>query len=275
MAERDFTWDAADYHRHSAAQLGWAIELVDKLALQPREDVLDIGCGDGKITARIAAQVAPGRVVGIDNSAGMIDFAGRTFGDVPNLRFEPIDARAMAFENEFDVVFSNAALHWIVDHRPVLRGVARALRPGGRVLIQCGGQGNAASILRSIDWLRERPRWRDAFGDFPMPYGFHGPDEYRLWLAEAGLIAERVELLPKDMVQQGAEGLAGWVRTTWLPYLERLEDADRPAFVDELVTAYLAAHPLDSDGRSHVAMVRLEVAAHRPGEREVRSSFQP
>lgn len=263
MPERDFTWNAADYHRHSSAQLGWATELLGKLALQPGEDVLDIGCGDGKITASIAAAVTPGTVVGIDSSAGMLDFASREFGDVTNLRFEQVDARSMAFDGEFDVVFSNAALHWIVDHRPVLQGIANALRPGGRVLIQCGGQGNAAAILDGIGVLRERPRWQVAFGDFGMPYGFHGPDEYRGWLADAGLVCERAELLPKDMVHDGAEGLSGWVRTTWLPYLERLDEADRPDFVDELVAEYLAGRPLDSQDRSHVAMVRLEVAARK------------
>lgn len=263
MAERDFTWDAADYHQHSSAQRAWADELLAKLALQPGEDVLDIGCGDGRITASIAARVAPGQVLGIDNSAAMIGFANEAFSHVPNLRFEQVDARAMDYQAEFDAVFSNAALHWIRDHRPVLRGLAQALRPGGRCLIQCGGQGNAAGILACLDTLRTQPRWREAFSDFGMPYGFHGPDEYRGWLAAAGLQAGRVELLHKDMVQDGVEGLAGWVRTTWLPYLERLDEADRPDFVDALVDTYLAAHPLDEQGRAHVAMVRLEVAATR------------
>ena len=263
MASRNFGWDAKDYHQHSTAQLAWATELLDKLALQPGEDVLDIGCGDGKITAMIAETVGEGRVVGIDSSADMIGFANQQFGDVANLSFQQVDARDLPFDAEFDAVFSNAALHWIKDHRPVLHGIAKALKRGGRCLIQCGGQGNAAGILATIDRLREIPRWRDAFGDFGLPYGFHGPEDYAVWLADAGLVLDCAELLPKDMVHQGAEGLAGWIRTTWLPYLERLPEADRPDFVDELVTEYLSHQPLDDEGRSHVAMVRLEVAARK------------
>src|SRR5262249_40878831 len=114
-------WNAQDYSKNSSEQQKWARELIEKLAIRGDESVLDIGCGDGKVTAEIASRAGRGRVVGIDRSQQMIDFAGAAFpsGAHANLSFQRMDASELSFDREFNVVFSNAALHWIVDHRPV------------------------------------------------------------------------------------------------------------------------------------------------------------
>src|SRR4051812_48653879 len=114
-------WDANEYAKHSSVQQHWARELIDKLAWRGDERVLDIGCGDGKVTAEIARAAVPrGSVLGIDSAPQMIRFASEHFADVPNLRFRQMDASDIALRGQFDVVFSNAALHWVIDHRPVL-----------------------------------------------------------------------------------------------------------------------------------------------------------
>lgn len=258
-------WNPADYHAHSGGQQIWARELISQLRLHPDENVLDIGCGDGKVTAEIARLLPRGRVVGIDSSAEMVRFARLEFPTVrcPNLTFEVMDARDLHFREEFDAVFSNAALHWIAgDHRPVLAGIARALRSGGRMLLQMGGRGNAADVLAVLDAMLPLPKWRPFFPtDMEFPYGFHGPEDYKPWLAEVGLTAVRLELLPKDMIHAGPEGLAGWIRTTWLPYTERVPQELRPAFVHEVVDRYVSLHPPDANGNIHLQMVRLEVEA--------------
>ena len=260
------TWDPADYHHHSEAQRSWARELVSKLRLTGAERVLDVGCGDGKVTVEIAARVPRGTVVGIDSSEEMIRFAREAFPPdrCPGVRFAAKDARRLDFEGEFDVVFSNATLHWIVDHRPVLDGIHRALVPGGRALLQMGGRGNAASILEVLDLMSAQTDWRPFLGGFACPYGFHAPDTYRVWAEGVGLHPLRLELIPKDMTQAGPEGLAAWIRTTWLPYLERIPEPRRSDFAGELVSRYLERHPLDTEGRTHVAMVRLEAELARP-----------
>jgi trans-aconitate 2-methyltransferase len=259
-------WDPAEYHRHSTPQREWARGLLAKLDLAGKERVLDIGCGDGKITAEIAAGLPRGSVLGIDSSEEMIRFARSTFPPerLPGLRFEAIDARELPFVEAFEVVFSNATLHWVIDHRPVLAGIARGLVPGGCALLQMGGRGNAAAVVAVMDELTAQPEWREHFDGFAFPYGFHEPVAYRAWLEEAGLDPRRVELLPKDMVQEGAEGLAGWIRTTWLPYLERVPLHRREALIAAAASRYAEAHPPDAAGRLHVAMVRLEVEAVRP-----------
>lgn len=261
-----YQWDAQDYEKNSAQQRLWAQELIPKLALRGAEAVLDVGCGDGKVTAEIAAGVPAGRVLGIDLSGEMISLAQARFppGEYPNLRFQQGDASRLPFEGEFDVVFSNATLHWLRDHRPVLQGIARSLKPGGRILLQMGGRDNGAAIIAVIDEIRRQPEWSLYYAGFEFPYGFYTPEEYQGWLLAAGLQSTRLELVPKDMRQPGKAGLAGWLRTTLLPYTLRVPEEKRPTFIDTLVDAYSAGHPPDDQGNFHVDMVRLEVEAFRP-----------
>jgi trans-aconitate 2-methyltransferase len=255
------TWNAQDYNQHSSQQAKWAAELMGRLGLAGGEHVLDIGCGDGKITAQIAASVPRGQVVGLDSSAEMLEFAVRSFGGVANLRFVQGDARAMTFDGEFDWAVSFACLHWVIDHRPVLRGIARALRPGGRVLLQFGGKDNAVDMVKVMSAVTARPAWAEFFGGFQFPWGFYSPDEYRPWAEAAGLREIRLSLVPKDMTHQGRSGLEGWLRTTWMPYIQRVPEGMRQAFLDEVLDEYLGAHPIDAEGLAHLAMARLEVEA--------------
>ncbi|WP_339136222.1 MAG: methyltransferase domain-containing protein [Candidatus Electrothrix sp. GW3-4] len=264
VEEKQYSWNAEDYTRHSFAQQGWARELISKLDLQGYEAVLDIGCGDGKITAEIADLLPDGEVLGIDSSADMLDLAREKFSwsTHPNLSFQQRDARELTCEAEFDIVFSNAALHWLQDHRPVLTGISRALKLGGRTLLQMAGKGNAASLLVIFDKIIQTKEWQPYFTDFTFPYGFYGPELYKIWLKEAGLHPVRVELIPKDMSYPDRAGLEGWIRTTWQPYTERISVERREAFITELIDRYLVEHPADSEGgQVHVGMVRLEVEA--------------
>ncbi|NET62062.1 MAG: class I SAM-dependent methyltransferase, partial [Symploca sp. SIO2E6] len=127
---KPYNWDALDYAKSSSAQQIWARELIAKLNLQGNERVLDIGCGDGKITAEIANLVSDGSVVGIDNSEAMVQLAKTRYpiSAFPNLQFHYADACQLPFEQEFTVIFSNAALHWIQDHLSVVQGISNSLQ---------------------------------------------------------------------------------------------------------------------------------------------------
>ena len=157
MANSPYNWNAQDYAKNSQNQFQWAKELIPKLKLQGNEALLDIGCGDGKITAELARCLPDGWAVGVDSSEKMINLAQNTFPpkDYPNLTFQVMDARKLTFQSEFDMVFSNAALHWIVDQKAVLAGVQRSLKPGGRLLFQMAGKGNAKDIIGIIDELAD------------------------------------------------------------------------------------------------------------------------
>jgi trans-aconitate 2-methyltransferase len=257
-------WNPADYARNSNAQLGWARELITRLNLGGGEALLDVGCGDGKITAAVARAVPQGYVLGIDASPAFVAYARQHYppADYPNLRFEQMDARRLACDRQFDIIFSNATLHWVDDQPAFLAGCAQLLVDGGRLVLSMGGAGNAAGVVAVMQALTLTPRWAGYFTDFAFPYYFRSPSEYAPWLAAAGFVATRLELVAKDMAQQGRDGLAGWVRTTWMPYTERVPESLREVLVCECVDAYLRGHPLDDLGRCHVAMVRLEVEAH-------------
>ena len=256
-------WNPRDYVAHSAAQLAWANELLARLNLRGHERILDIGCGDGRITAQVARVVTAGRIVGLDSSPEMIEFARGSHPGAshPNLEFVCQDASEMRLDGPFDVVFSNAALHWIADHAALYRAVARLMPPGARLITSCGGRGNAAEFVAVVEELTRNERWTQEFGDFPLPWSFHGADESERWLIAAGLRPIRVALVAKDMTHTDREGLAAWVRTTWLPYTQRLPEDRREAFIADAVEHFLVCHPPDSAGRTHVAMVRLEVDA--------------
>jgi len=267
MAEgiKKHLWDPKTYMKSSSAQKKWAEELLSKVSIRGEERVLDIGCGDGKITAQISRLVPRGSVVGLDNSLEMLRFARSRFPaeEWPNLQFEQGDARDLPYDNQFDLILSFAALHWIFDHRPVLAGIRRSLRRKGLVYLQFGGRGNAADVLDIAGELIAEEKWSRYFEGFGFPYAFYGPEEYRAWLDTSGLKTIRLELLQKDMVQRGGEGLASWIASTWLPYLERVPEEMRSDFIWAVVERYIRLHPPDEKGDVHVGMVRLEVEARK------------
>ena len=258
-----YRWDARDYQNNSPNQQQWGRELLLKLNLQGNERVLDIGCGDGKVTAEIASYLPKGSVLGIDSSEDMVSLARQSYPPAafPNIAFTVSDAGNLGFSNEFDVVFSNATLHWVIDHLPVLDGIKRSLRPSGRVLLQMGGKGNAAEILHVLETIIRSKKWSPFFTDFPVPYAFYEPEEYGGWLEQVGLKAKRIELIPKDMIHDGKSGLAAWVRTTWLPYTQRVPEKMRQELIDELVDKYVEDNPADDASFIHVQAARLEVEA--------------
>ena len=228
-------WNPADYANNSGAQAAWATELMEKLPLAGNERVRDLGCGDGKITALLAERVPDGSVLGVDRSGEMIEFARTNHaGDRGNIAFEVRDAAALNLPREFDRVFSNATLHWVEDHRAVLRGVAEAVIPGGRLLFEMGGRGNVADVSAIMQSLIAEARWSRHFKNLGSTYFFYGPEDYDQWLPEAGFRAIRCELIPKDMMHT-PEKFAGWIRTTWLRYTERVPEKDREDFVAEFV----------------------------------------
>jgi trans-aconitate 2-methyltransferase len=263
-------WNPEDYAQNSDAQLRWAQELRQQLQLKGHESVLDVGCGDGKITADFARCHPTAKVVGIDSSAEMIAYAQRTYpaAQYPNLEFACADARDFQFPPEFDLVFSNATLHWVDDHLAFLKSARRALKPDGTLMISCGGQGNAADILTTFADLMATQAWCPYFQDFATPCYFFDTQDYAPWLDAVGFTVRRLECVPKDMIQKGASGLAGWIRTTGMPFWQKVPESLQTEFIDEFVARYLQHHPLDAQGNTHVRMVRLEVEARLVSSRE-------
>jgi trans-aconitate methyltransferase len=265
MSTQSIQWDARDYAEHSEGQYGWGLSNVEHLGLQGTEWVLDIGCGDGKLTAEVARRVPAGRVLGIDNAPAMIEFARRRHAaERANMRFLLADAQALDLPPEFDIGFSNSTLHWIPDHPAVLRGLAGALKPGGRIFLSMSGRGTASVVLSAIDELAQFEPWCEWLRDVRVPWYFFGPEEYDVWLPAAGLIPRRVQLVPRAMRQAGRAGLESWFRTAWMPYTDRVPQDDRAVFVSEISRRVDARCVTAEDGAILLPMVNLEVEAEKP-----------
>jgi trans-aconitate methyltransferase len=226
--------------------------------LRGDEHILDVGCGDGKVTAELARAVPRGSVTGADASAAMIAYAREKF---PALEFHLMDARRIRFPRVFDLVFSNAALHWVDDHEAFLRRTAAVLRPGGRLVVSCGGKGNGQQVAVALHTVMRRKRWRDYFRRMPLPYFFYAPAHYHVWLPRAGFRPHTVALVPKEALYDGLAGLAAWLRTAWLPYTQRVPELERGEFITAVAERYGTGHPPDRQGRVQVRMVRLEIDA--------------
>jgi len=253
-------WNAKDYAKNSSAQESWANELVSKLALQGNEYLIDIGCGDGKITNSIAQKLANGIVVGIDRSESMVELAKNQF-NLPHLSFHAMDATEISVQEKFDVAFSNATLHWVKDHNAVLTSLRKCLNKNAKILFQMGGHGNAQDVLDVVDHVTTSDKWKKYFVNFVFPYCFCNISDYEKWLPNAGYKAKRIELITKDMIHENEEGLKGWLRTTWFPYTDQLPENKKEEFLSLIIEKYTNVHPVDSEGRTHVNMVRLEVEA--------------
>ena len=256
-------WNAEDYAVNSLAQQNWAQELIAKMALSGNEALLDIGCGDGKISAEIAKKLVRGRVTGIDASPQMINLATRLTEDVPNLDFICMDAKNITLTHTFDIAYSNAALHWVDDHLAMLQGVYACLGTNGRLCFQMGGKGNAAEIIASADEIIARPEWSDYFTDFSFPYKFYDDLSYCNLLVHSGFEPTNVQLIDKLMRHQSVTSLEGWIRTTWMPYTQRVPSNKRDHFIHLVASNYLEKYPPDASGAIQVAMVRLEVHAKK------------
>lgn len=257
-------WDAEDYHKSSSQQKKWALELLSRLELKGNERVLDVGCGDGKITAVISQHVPHGSVLGVDNSESMIKFAQKNFTQAtfPNLSFQTCDAEKLPFQNEFDVLVSFSALHWVHDHKAVLRGMHESLKPHGKILLSFGGKGNADGVEEAVQSVISQKKWRGFFKKFTFPWKFYDVEAYRKFLRDSGFFEKHLALVQKDMTHAGKEGFKSWLRTTHsLSYVEKLPREKHESFIEDVGSAYVKLFAEDKDGRVHVKMIRLEVEA--------------
>ena len=241
-------WDVEGYRRFADFVPVLGRPLLALLAPRPGERVLDLGCGDGALTAEIAA--AGCAVVGIDSAPQMVA-AARQRG----LDAREMDATALTFAGEFDAVFSNAVLHWVADIDAALAGVVRALKPGGRFVGEFGGHGNVAAIRVALAAVLK------ARGRAPVQAWFYPtPQQWRRRLAAAGLLADKVELLPRPTPLPA--GMAGWLETFAGRSFAALPPGERQAARDEAL-ALLAPVLRDGDGLWSADYMRLRFVARR------------
>lgn len=245
-------WDPARYQRNAGFVAVLGEPLLALLAPQPHERILDLGCGDGTLTALIAARAS---VIGVDASAAQVA-AARARG----LTAEVVDGARLAFAAEFDAVFSNAALHWMRDPDAVIAGVWRALRPGGRFVAECGGAGNVEAVRRALTATLAR---HGVDGEAANPWYFPAPEEHRARLERQGFVMISMALFPRPTPLPGS--LADWLDTFAESFLATVPPQTRSRVKQE-VEDMLRDRLADAAGVWTVDYVRLRFSALKPAK---------
>jgi trans-aconitate 2-methyltransferase len=251
-------WDAAEYARQSSLQERMAGEVLALLDLGGSERVLDIGCGDGKITAQIAARVPRGAVIGVDSSQDMIAFASNHFGPAlgPNLRFEVADARRLPFRGEFDLVVSFNALHWIPDQEPALRSISAAMKSDGLAQLRLVPAGERKSLESVIEETRLSSRWNRYFRHFHDPYLHLTPEQYTALAERNGLRVRRIHTQAKAWDFKSRSAFFAFGSVTFVEWTRLLPETEKPEFINDVLDRYQT------------------VAADRPGEENTFKFYQ-
>jgi len=235
-------WRASDYYRQSGLQQAMAEEQLGLLTLEGTERILDVGCGDGKVTAEIAARVPRGSVLGVDPSRDMVAFASSHFATPAqaNLRFEAADVRRLPYQNEFDLVVSFNALHWVPEQGVALGSIRAAVRPGGRVLLRLVPGGRRKCLEDVIEDVRHRARWTDYFPGFQRPYVHFTPEEYRALAEHRGFRVLRLHIKDKAWDFKTREGFVAFGRATFVEWTRCLPKSEWQAFITEVLDLYRA-----------------------------------
>ena len=180
-------WNAAEYQKHASFVPSLANSVIELLNPRKGEKILDIGCGDGELTQQLKEKGC--LVIGIDSSPSMVESTKNR-----GIEAYVIDGQTIDFQNQFDAVFSNAALHWLTQPERVIKGVYLSLKPNGRFVAEFGGYGNIATLLKA---MQEVFRENTGFGEFKNPWFFPSVAEYKTLLEKQGFKINSIELIPR------------------------------------------------------------------------------
>jgi trans-aconitate 2-methyltransferase len=245
-------WNATSYARTAAPVEAFGHRLLDRLELRGDESVLDAGCGTGSVTEELLARVPEGRVIGVDGSRSMIERARERLGTRADLRAS--DLLDLELDEPVDVVFSSATFHWIADHDRLFARLFAALKPGGRLVAQCGGAGNIAPVVEALDDVTAEPPFAEHFAGWRGPWNYAGPGETVARLERAGFVEARAGLHDEPVQPDDPHE---FFETIMLgSHLERLPDEQRGPFVDRVLSEL--GEPVI------VEYVRLTMSAQRP-----------
>ncbi len=247
-------WDADTYHRVSDPQVAMSAAVLDRLELSGDETVLDAGCGSGRVTRLLLERLPRGRVIAVDASAGMVARAREELAGLPaDVRRADLAALRLQAGEQVDAVFSNATFHWIADHDALFARLAAALRSGGRLSTQCGGEGNVEAVHATAIAAATDAGLAYRFEGWPRPWNFAGPQATarRLHGAGFGDVQCWLQAWPVEPDEPRT-----YLETVCLrPHLERLDAAERERFLDAAMARLGKRVALD--------YVRLNIVARR------------
>lgn len=200
MGAGPIEWDAESYDQISGPQLSWGMEVLGRLELSGGETALDAGCGSGRVTEELVRRLPTGHVTAVDGSAAMIAKARERLG--ARAEYLVADLAELQIEQAVDLVFSTATFHWIPDHDRLFGSLRAALRSGGRLVAQCGGEGNIQEHAEATEAVAAQPEFRPYLGDAGEIWNYAGPEETEERLRRAGFSEARCWLEPKPVVPE-------------------------------------------------------------------------
>ena len=259
-------WDAAEYEVLSAPQTAWGMGLLghvlERRPLRGDEAAIDAGCGTGRVTELLLERLPKGTVLAVDASKAMLEATAERFAGDPRVRVECVDLLRMEVEEPVDLILSTATFHWIKDHEQLFRRLARALRPGGRLVAQCGGKGNIAWVTRATEEVMGEGCFRDRFEGWEDPKEYADAETTRARLEDAGF--EEIETwMHEEPTTFGlVDELARFLKTVVLrQHLQRLPEVDRQPFA-----AAVAAKVAAVENPPVMDYIRLNILATRGWE---------
>jgi trans-aconitate 2-methyltransferase len=230
-----FEFDGDKYKKASAHQKEWANKILGELQFTGNETILDLGCGDGVITDQLAGMVPDGEVLGIDASEGMIKTAlqGKKH---ENVAFELKDINEFDYSNTFDFIFSNATLHWILDHRKLLKNTFRALKSGGTIRFSFAGDGNCSYFFTVIRRAMDKPGFAQYFQSSSWPWYMPGIDRYRELAAQAEFSEIEIWDENADRYFEDSEEMIKWIdQPSIVPFLKCIPETEKQNFRNYVV----------------------------------------
>jgi len=234
-------WDAETYDAVSDPQFEWGVEVLEWIELRGDETALDAGCGSGRVTEKLLDRLPRGRLIAVDGSEAMIAKAQERLGD--RATYLVADLSEMEVEEPVDLIFSTATLHWIADHDRLFARLHGALRPGGRLVAQCGGEGNVAGYAQAITAAAALPEFARHFEGMTGIWNFAAPEVTEERLRNAGFASARCWLQPKPVTP--AQPFEFVSTVTLGPHLARLPKELRRPFTEAVLEH--AGEPLRLD----------------------------
>jgi trans-aconitate 2-methyltransferase len=231
-------WDAETYHKVSNIQESWAIEILEKRKFKVNEVVLDAGCGTGRVTKIIANNVKRGKVYAVDVDDNMITNAKKNLKDFSNIVFIKSDLSVVKLPEKMDLIFSNAVIHWVLNHKKLFTNFSALLKPGGELLIQCGGQGNLGTIPIVLEKVRKSNSFKNYFENWNTPWNFASSTDTKKILEDIGFKNIQVNLTKKIANFQNYQEYILFMKTVVIkPYLSYLPTDNnnkiKNLFIDE------------------------------------------
>jgi trans-aconitate methyltransferase len=256
-----FEFNGKKYAQASDHQKEWGTKLIYELDLKGTESILDLGCGDGELTARLSQLVPNGSVLGIDSSQGMLDVAEQKKGK--NLEFMLLDINKLSIKRKFNVIYSNACLQWVKNHEQLWNTILKHLKPSGAVRLSFAADGNCINFFEAIHSALACPEYKADFSNFKWPWYMPNKEEYEALIPKDEFSEIKVWIENADRYFPNEEKITNWIEQPCIvPFLNHISESKKKPFRDYVVQKTLKLTK-QADGTFFEVFRRLNVFARK------------